>query len=208
MEIVKNYACAHLRIIHDEKKGVYRSLNIGIGRATGDIVGILHSDDFLAYPKAIEDVVNAFIAGKVDGVYGDLSYVKRNNPKKSIRYWRAGDFKYTNLTKGWAPPHPALFLKKSIYDKSGLFDTSFSIAADYDFMLRVLADPALKVYYLPEVLVKMRLGGLSNKNLSCFLRKTYEDYLVLKKNLIPLPFFTLIAKIYRKRRQYIERPLL
>ena len=202
IEILRDYPAKAFRLMHEEKKGVYDSLNKGISVATGDIVGILHSDDFLAYPSAIEDVVNTFITERVDGVYGDLSYVKRNTPGKSIRYWQAGDFKYTNLKKGWVPPHPALFLKKSVYNKFGLFNTAFSISADYDFMLRALAGEGIRVSYLPRVLVKMRLGGLSNKSLLCVLKKSYQDYKVLKKNLIPSPFLVLITKNFSKFKQF------
>lgn len=204
-EILNNYPDGMSRILHEGRIGVYYALNRGISQATGDIIGILHSDDMYGDCNVIKDVAEAFAIKEVDAVYGDLVYVRRDNPGKVVRYWRPGEFKYANLKKGWAPAHPALFLRKSVYDKSGLFNTSFSIAADYDFMLRALAQRELKAFYLSRVLVKMRLGGLSNKNLSCFCRKTYEDYLVLKGNSIPFPFYTLIAKIYRKHRQFFIR---
>jgi GT2 family glycosyltransferase len=126
-------------------------------------------------------VAAAFDDPTVDGVYGDLLYVRRNDSERVLRHWRAGRYSRGKLAWGWLPPHPALFLRRQVYERFGLFDTTYRIAADYDFMLRVL-NSGIRVEYLPGVLVKMRVGGMSNRSLANVLRKSAEDYRALTTN--------------------------
>ena len=118
----------------------------------------------------------------LDGVYGDLVYVNKKIPKV-VRYWKCSEFKEP-FKQGWMPPHPTLFLKKEVYEKHGLFDTSYSISADYDFMLRIFSDPILRFGYLPKVVTAMRVGGKSNRSLKNLIKKTKEDYSAIKSNKI------------------------
>ncbi len=189
------------KIISEPDQGIYDALNKGINLATGDIIGFLHSDDLLDDSNIIVDIVERFINTNVDGVYGDLLYVNKDNTNKTIRHWKSKAFQQRNLIYGWMPAHPTLFLKKKIYEKHGLFDLSFKIAADYDFMLRILKDSELKFEYLPKVITKMRVGGASNKNLSNILKKSREDLRAMRKNNIG-GFHTLIFKNLRKLGQF------
>ncbi|QNK77425.1 MULTISPECIES: glycosyltransferase family 2 protein [Winogradskyella] len=182
-------------------KGIYDALNKGIAKATGAIVGFVHSDDFLADNDVISTIVAAFNTHQVDGVYGDLHYVALENTDKVIRNWISQPFVFNLLKQGWMPAHPTLYLKKSIYDKYGLFDLKYKIAADYDFILRIFRQENLSFFYLPKTIVKMRIGGASNKNLKNILQKSKEDYRAIKTNHIG-NWLTVLLKNVSKLKQF------
>ena len=144
------------KIISEPDKGIYDALNKGINNSSGDIIAFLHADDIYASNIVLKSVAAKFEESSTDSVYGDLEYVSKENTEKTIRFWRSGTFAHSKLKRGWMPPHPSFFVKKSVYDQFGLFDLSFKIAADYDFMMRVLFKEKISTVYLPEVLVKMR----------------------------------------------------
>ena len=190
-----------IRIFSEKDKGIYDALNKGINFASGDIIGFVHSDDFLESNNIIGDIVSMIKSENLDGVYGDLQYVDKNNTQIVIRNWKSSEFNKSLLKKGWMPPHPTLFLKKEVYKNHGLFDLSYKISADYDFMLRVFNDSELKFGYLPKVITRMRVGGSSNRSLKNIIRKTKEDYRAIKRNNIG-NFTTLITKNTSKLKQF------
>jgi len=163
-------------------KGIYDALNKGIGKASGDVVGFMHSDDVFADGDVLARVGAAFADPAVQAVYGDLVYVRKEDPEKMVRHWRAGAFSLRRLAWGWMPPHPTLYVRRAVYEQVGGFDTRFRIAADYDHILRVFSLPGLNPVYIPAVLVKMRLGGSSNRSLGNILRKSSEDLEALRRN--------------------------
>lgn len=163
-------------------RGIYDALNKGLARATGDVIGLMHSDDFFADNEVLASVAAAFANTAVDAVYGDLDYVAKADTQRIIRRWRSGDYTPAKLAHGWMPPHPTLFLRRSVIERWGGFDTSFRIAADYDAILRYFGQGKIRPVYIPRVLVKMRLGGESNRSLGRIWLKTREDYTALRKN--------------------------
>lgn len=169
-------------LISEPDIGLYYALNKGLKLTTGDIIGVLHSDDFYADNKALELVAKAFSDPNVDMVYGDLNYVSRYNSKKIIRRWRSEKFTPIKLRYGWMPPHPTLFIRRSLYEKKGGFNCDFKISADYELILRYFSNFDRGFVYLPHTIMNMRLGGESNKSLSKICQKTKEDYLALKQN--------------------------
>jgi len=191
----------NIKLISEPDDGIYDALNKGLALATGDLIGFVHSDDLLASSEVISELVSEIQNENLDGVYGDLQYVDKENTNKIIRFWKSCEFKPNLLREGWMPPHPTLFLKKEVYEKYGLFDLSFNISADYDFMLRVLNDSQLKFGYLPKVITKMRVGGTSNRSLENIIKKTREDYRAIKINKIG-NFLTLIRKNTSKLKQF------
>ena len=184
LDIINQYSSEISNIISEPDKGIYDALNKGIKNATGDIICFLHADDFFADKNVISDVVAKFEECKTDSVYGNLEYVSKNDISNIVRVWNSGSFSLKKLHNGWMPPHPAFFVKKEVYDKYGFFDDSFRIAADYDFILRVLGKYkiSISISYLPKVLYKMRVGGVSNRNLKTIIQKSKEDYRAIKKN--------------------------
>lgn len=203
LSIIKKYRQNNpfIKMVSEKDYGIYDALNKGISAASGDIIGFVHSDDFLASSDIINDIVSMMKTESLDGVYGNLQYVNKNNTQKVIRNWISCDFKFSKLKNGWMPPHPTLFLKKEVYQKHGLFDVSYRISADYDFMLRIFKDSELKFGYLPKVITKMRVGGASNRSIKNIIEKSKEDYRAIKSNNIG-DFLTLIRKNTSKLKQF------
>ena len=201
VEIIQQRAQDNTMFASELDSGIYDAINRGITRATGDIIGLMHSDDMFAHAKVVEKVATAFENPVVDGVYGDLQYVAANNPKRVIRHWRSGDYHPALLAQGWMPPHPTLYLRREVFDRFGLYDTSYRIAADYDAMLRFLVKGQIKLAYIPEVLVKMRVGGESNRSLGRIILKSREDLRALHSNGVG-GLGTLAAKNFRKISQF------
>jgi len=191
------------KIISEKDKGIYDAMNKGIGMSTGDVVGILNSDDMYTDPEVLSEVAKAFQDPKVMTVYADLQYVHADNPEKVLRTWHSGSYRKRNFYFGWMPPHPTFFVRKEVYDRTGLFNLSLRSAADYELMLRVLLKYDFSAYYIPRVIVKMRAGGMSNASLGNRLRANKEDRLAWKLNELEPYFFTLYIKPLRKIHQYI-----
>jgi glycosyltransferase involved in cell wall biosynthesis len=190
--------------VSEPDSGIYDALNKGLAHASGDVIGFLHADDLLADSGVLTDVAAAFAAG-ADGVYGDLLYVNKQDPAQIVRYWRGRMFTPDLPAKGWMPAHPTLYLRRAVYEKLGNFDTTLRIAADYDFMLRVMRDTSLRLHYVPKVLVRMRIGGASNRSLRNLLRKSLEDWRALRKNGVG-GLRTLVRKNFSKLPQFFSRP--
>lgn len=202
---IKETFTGYLKIISEKDNGIYDALNKGIAKAKGDVIGFVHSDDFLASKEILSKITHIFQDEKVDGVYGDLQYVNKKDTSKVIRYWKSEAFKPELLKKGWMPAHPTLFLKKEVYEKHGLFNLNYNIAADYDLMLRIFSDPTLKFKYLPEVITKMRVGGASNRSLKNIKLKSQEDLKALRANGIKYPMKVLLQKNLSKLNQFVKK---
>jgi glycosyltransferase involved in cell wall biosynthesis len=193
LEIIQKTPNLVTQIISEPDKGIYDALNKGIKLATGDIIGFLHSDDCFYSPEIIKYITNAF-KDDVDVLYGDLIFVDKKDSNKIVRYWKSKPFEQKLLRQGWMPPHPTLFMRREVYEKHGSFNTNLKCAADYDFILRVFQDQSLNVIYLPEVITKMQIGGVSTTGFKSLINKKREDYLVLKSNRIPYPLWVLFLK--------------
>jgi len=192
------------KILSEIDNGIYDALNKGVQLATGDVIGFVHSDDVLASDSIVSKIAEVLKNSNVDGVYGDLEYVNKENTNNIIRHWKSKNFHPKLLKQGWMPAHPTLFLKREVYLKHGNFDLSYKIAADYDFMLRVLKDQSLKFSYIPEVITKMRVGGASNRSLKNIIQKTKEDYRAIRSNNIG-DWFSILIKNISKIKQFISK---
>ena len=190
-------------LISERDTGIYDGLNRALARTTGEIIGLLHSDDFFANDAVLGDVARRFEQSGADAVYGDLDYVAAADPQRIVRHWRAGEYAPGLLARGWMPPHPALFLRRKVIERWGSYDTSYRISADYDAVLRYFCSGELNVAYLPKVLVKMRTGGTSNRSLGHILQKSREDYRALRVNGVG-GIGTLLYKNARKLPQFLN----
>jgi len=204
MERIKSYGNRITHFISETDAGMYNAINKGISLASGDIIGMLHSDDLFDSPVVLEKIAETFASGNYDAVYGDLEYVSKNDLTKVVRYWKSSPFNVQNFKKGWMPAHPTLFMKKKIYDLYGMFNTTYQIASDYDFILRTLGSGKLNCKYLPIVITRMRLGGASNKSLKNIWIKSHEDWLALRRNGIG-GFRILFRKNISKITQFIRK---
>ena len=193
------------RVVSEPDDGLYDAMNKGIALASGEVIGILNSDDFYAGPQVLERVMNVFRQNEVDSVYGDLKYVHAGDTSKVVRSWRAGGYQVHNWLHGWMPPHPTFFVRSEVYERYGCFDTSFRSAADYELMLRFLYKHRISTAYIPKVLVHMRTGGQSNASFRHRWLANREDHRAWKRNgLRPWPHTTWVKPI-RKLGQFILR---
>lgn len=204
LDVIRQFSASSAKMVSEPDNGIYDAINKGISRANGDIIGLMHSDDFFSDDLVLERVAEIFRDREVDGVYGDLDYVSASNTGKIVRRWRSGPYHADLLKRGWMPPHPTLYLRREVFDRWGLYDTSMRIAADYEAMLRYLVRGDIRLAYIPEVLVKMRVGGESNRSLSRILQKSREDYTALRRHGVG-GINTLLAKNFSKIEQFLPR---
>ena len=203
--IKKYYALGKIsKYLSEPDHGIYDALNKGIKLSTGNIIGLLHADDMYSNNHVISDVTAAFKKHNTDSVYGDLLYVSAKNKNKVIRNWKSGIYTDKKLKNGWMPPHPTFFVKRDIYIKYGLFDTKYKIAADYELLIRFLWKHKITIKYIPKVLVKMRVGGVSNNNIRNIIIKSKEDYQILKCYKLG-NIFSLLFKNISKAPQFLTK---
>lgn len=204
LRIVEEYE--HVaKVISEPDKGIYDAMNKGVQQATGEVVGILNSDDFFASSSSVFKIMNTIQTQGVDCVYGDLVYVDEEETDKIIRYWKSEEYDINNFLKGWQPPHPTFYVKKAVYDQYGLYDLSYKIGADTEFLIRVLNKHRISVAYIPEVLVNMRMGGASNENLNNRWTLIKEYHRAYKKNEVPYRFYTIPYRLLSKIPQYFAK---
>lgn len=162
-------------VISEPDNGIYDAMNKGVAVAKGDIVGILNSDDFYANDQVISNIIKIFTKDpSIEACYADLIYVDRYKTSKIIRYFKSSKFEKGLFSKGWSPPHPTFFVRRSVYEKFGLFNLNYRIASDIDLMIRFLEIHKIKTKYVPEIWVKMRMGGTTNKSLKNIYKQNQE----------------------------------
>jgi len=204
IEIINKYKENISTLISEKDNGIYDAINKGIKLASGDIIANLNSDDFYIDNKVISDVVAAFNEAKTDLLYADLYYVDAKDTSKIIRYWKSKSYKEGLFLKGWMPPHPTFFVKKEVYQNYGMFNLEFKSAADYEIMLRFIHRYKASITYLPRVIVRMRVGGVSNASLKNRIKANREDKRAWEINgLKPHPL-TLIFKPLSKLGQFFK----
>ena len=205
LAIIDSYKDKISKVISEKDNGLYDALNKGIALATGDSIGIIHSDDFYTDNFVIEKIVKSIKENNSDAAYADLYYVDKVDTNKIFRKWKSGIYKHGIFLNGWMPPHPTFFAKRSCYEKFGSFNLSFVSAADYELMLRFIHKHKIKLAYLPEFIIKMRVGGKSNVSLKNRIRANNEDRKAWIINGLKPKFYTLYAKPLRKIIQLIKR---
>jgi len=199
-EIIDEYADQIDTLISEPDEGVYDAMNKGIDRATGDVVGILNSDDRYDGPHVLRTVLDAFEESDADLSYGDLVYV--DDDDSVVRYWKSGDFRPRRFYYGWMPPHPTVFVRREVYEQYGRFDLDFPISADYEFLLRVLLKEGVSATYVDDVLVRMATGGQSDASIRNILYANLEVYRAWQKNGIRGGIHVPVVKPLRKIPQY------
>ena len=203
--LVESYGQRISRFLSEPDDGLYHAMNKGINLATGDVVGFLNADDFYVDDNVIEKVAEAMLDKDVDCCYGNLEYVAENNLDKTVRRWKSQPYRSGLFKKGWHPPHPTFFAKKVIFDKYGGFNLNYEIGADYELMLRFLEKHGVKSCHVPRVLVKMRIGGKSNKNLWQVIKANVECFRAWKKNGLKISPVIMLKKPASKLLQYIKK---
>lgn len=202
LEVIKSFGDKISIVVSEPDEGMYDAMNKGLALATGDVIGFLNADDFYANANVLAQVSQAFKNTGCEVLYADLDYVSRTNKEQVVRKWRSGAFNRPSFKLGWMPPHPTFFAKKEIYERLGGYNNQLQTAADYELMLRFCYFNQTKVSYLPQVIVKMRLGGQSNRSFKNRLKANLQDRNAWVINGQPAPWYTLLLKPLSKIKQY------
>lgn len=187
--------------------GIYDAMNKGLALANGEAIGFLNSDDFFATPDAVSSIARTLATPTVDVVHGNLVYVRRDDPLSVLRYWKASQFSPGAFSRAWCPAHPTFYAKRDVLAKTGRFNTSLRVASDLDLMFRILEIQRARSVVIPEVLVKMRAGGVSNSSVAGVFRQNTEVIRSIRSHglKVNLPVFV-AAKIVRRAAQFVARP--
>ena len=205
LKIIESVPNRVKKIISETDKGIYDAMNKGIDLATGDVIGILNSDDFYNSPTIIQEIMSVFENQNCDAVYGDLVYVDNENTNKVIRYWKSQKYSKGLFKKGWHPAHPTFFVKREVYDRYGKFNLKYKIAADYEIMLRFIEKYGIKMIYLPKIIVKMRVGGASNQGIKNIIQANKESYVAWNDNQLKISLIQFLRKPFSKILQYVGK---
>lgn len=203
LDVLERYRDLISILVSEPDKGIYDAMNKGIRLATGDVVGILNADDRYYDPVVLRDVVDAFRDPKTDACYGDLVYV--NGQDRVVRYWKSGRYHPLKYYLGWMPPHPTFFVRKCLYEQHGSFDLQYTIAADYELMLRLILKHRISLKYLPRVLVRMSLGGKSNRSLGNIVMANQEVRQAWRNNNLSYGYLVPLLKPAQKMVQLVHR---
>lgn len=205
IDIINKYKDKIAKFISEPDRGIYDGMNKGLRLASGEIIGTLNSDDIYADSEVVEIVVKIMEAKKVDVCWGNLVYVDKNDTSRIIRHWKSSEYKEGRFKRGWMPPHPTFFVRRRIYEKYGIFNLNFKIAADYELMLRFLQKYKVSSCYIPKILVKMRKGGKSNKSIANYIKANLESYRAWKENGLKINPLRILLKPLSKIIQYFKK---
>lgn len=194
------------RLISEPDQGIYDAMNKGLALATGDIVGFLNSDDVFADAESLAEIARVFENTAVDACYGDVLFVAADDPHRTIRYWQAGAYSPGSLARGWMPPHPTFYVRRSIYEQTGGFDLAYRLQADFDMAIRLVEAGGLRMHYIPRTLVRMRMGGASNASIGNVVRGNFEAYRAAQKHHLPVGPFFIVNKVLSRIPQFFARP--
>jgi len=189
--------------VSEEDQGLYDAINKGIRMSTGDIVGILNSDDFFPDSTVISSIVKAFEENKVDAVYGDIAFVKPEDLKKIVRYYSSKKFHPKKFARGYMPAHPSFYAKRSCFEKLGYYQLDYKIAADFELLMRFFMDPNIRTHYIQKVIVYMRTGGVSNKNVLSRYILNKEIIKACKENGVDTNMLYVSLKYFNKVFEYV-----
>jgi glycosyltransferase involved in cell wall biosynthesis len=203
LEILKKYSKNIATLVSEPDDGIYDAMNKGIAIAQSNIVGILNSDDIYQDPEVLKNVLNAMNLNHVDLVYADLVYFNSNNPEKITRKYCSKSFSVEKLSYGLIPAHPTVFVRRSIYERFGVFDATFIIAGDFDWLARIFKSNLVTSLYVPKVFLRMRLGGESTRGLKALMVKNNEILHACIKNDIPTSYYKICLRFFFKVKEFI-----
>jgi glycosyltransferase involved in cell wall biosynthesis len=183
--------------------GIYDALNKGLAASTGDVVGFLHSDDVYAESGVIQRVVEEMSTQSLEALYGDVAFVKGDDFDHIVRVYSSRHFRPSRIAWGWMPAHPALFVSQELFRQVGPFRTDYSIAADFEFVARIFAKPTFRYAYLPQVLVKMRMGGVSTRGWRSTLTLNREVLRACRENGISSNYLKILSKYPAKALEFL-----
>lgn len=194
------------KVISEPDHGIYDAMNKGLAVITGEVVGFLNSDDVLSHPAVIAKIMSVMFDPTVDACHGDLVYVAQHDTDKLVRYWRSCPYRPGLFERGWVPAHPSFYARAALYQKHGGFDLTFQLAADFDMLLRLLEIYKISSVYVPEVLVKMRLGGVTNGTLRNVIKQNVEIWRAFRKYGLRVGLKPFVFKLMLRLSQFVHKP--
>jgi glycosyltransferase involved in cell wall biosynthesis len=194
--------------ISERDRGIYDAMNKGIAMASGDVIGFLNADDVYAHKDVLQSVAQVFGEASVDAVYADLVYVEQLNLQKVIRYWKSNAFKPGLFAKGWMPAHPTFYARRQVYERCGNFDLTFKLQADFELTMRLLEICLINAVYIPDIWVRMRVGGVSNGSFRNVIRGNLEAYRACKKHALNVTPFFMVRKVLSRIPQFFMKPAI
>ena len=204
MSIIENYR-NHLSVVMSEPdQGVYDAMNKGLALASGEVIGFLNADDFYMHPDVLARVAATMADPTIDACYADLIYVDRKQTNRVVRHWVSRDYTPGLFEKGWMPAHPTFFVRKSVYEKLGGFDLRYRLQADFDLVLRFIGINKIRTRYVPEIWVRMRMGGMSNNNILNIVRGNIEAYSSCCANGLNVRPWFILTKVLSRMPQFIR----
>ena len=208
LSIVNKFNEKKIKIVKEKDEGIFDAINKGIINSSGEIISILHSDDFYHDNNVLNLIVEKFQNVKSDIIYGNIIYVAENTEKKILRYWKSGPYKKGLFLKGWSPPHTAFIVKRSVHEKYGYYDKKLGNSADFELMYRLLEKNQCHSNYIDKIMVTMRYGGESNKDLIKIIKQNLVILKILNINSRPIKLIKfLFLKGLNRIKQLIYRPI-
>ncbi|MHB1174513.1 MAG: glycosyltransferase family 2 protein [Sulfuriferula sp.] len=204
LKIVERYADTIAHVLSEPDRGVYDAMNKGLAFASGEVVGFLNADDIYMHQDVLTKVAATMADPAIDACYADLVYVDREQTSRVVRHWVSRDYTSGLFEKGWMPAHPTFFVRKSVYKKLGGFDLRYRLQADFDLALRFMGINGVQARYVPEVWVRMRMGGMSNNSIRNMVRGNIEAYTSCRANGLNVPPWFILTKVLSRVPQFIR----
>lgn len=205
LSVISRYQNRITKIISEKDGGLYEAMNKGICAATGEVIGILNSDDFFYDKHVVSTIERSFIEDKVDAVIGDIVFIKKDDDSQIIRKCSSRNWKVSSFTWGLMPPHPSVFIKRGLFEKLGYYKTHYKIAADFELLMRFLLVNKINWKYLPVVTTKMRLGGKSTNYLKTAFSINTELIRSCRENKISTNYFKIYSRYFTKSMEFFRR---
>ena len=203
LDIVERHAGKLARVISEPDRGIYDAMNKGLRCASGDIIGLLNSDDQYASPNVIEKIVNCLKVPDIEAVFADAAFVEPTHPSVIVRRYSSRHFRPSRIPWGWMPAHPTLFLKREVYTRCGFFKPDFKIAGDFELVARVFWNTGIRYTYIPEVLVKMKTGGVSTSGWAGTMLLNREVLRACRENGIHTNMLKICSKYFLKVFEFV-----
>ena len=204
LKIVERYADMLAHVLSEPDRGVYDAMNKGLALASGEVVGFLNADDVYMHPDVLAEVAATLADPTLDACYADLVYVDRVQTHRVVRHWTSRDYTPGLFEKGWMPAHPTFFVRKSVYEKWGGFNLRYRLQADFELALRFICVHGIRTRYVPDIWVRMRMGGMSNNSLRNMISGNIEAHSACRANGLSVPPWFILTKILSRVPQFIR----
>jgi len=205
-EILRRNAASLARVVAEPDRGIYDAMNKGIALAGGEVIGFLNADDEYAHAGVLSRVAAQFADPAVEACYADLVYVDPRDLRRVVRYWRSRPYEAGLFERGWMPAHPTFYVRRRVYERYGGFDLAYRLQADFELTLRFLAAHRVRSVYVPEIWVRMRTGGATNRSVGNVLRGNAEAWRAARRHGLRVGPLFVVRKVLSRLPQFFSRP--